>query len=165
MSSRPQHTLQLNDGPSQESKWRNKKYSRGERQIRSLGKSAVSCEKITNHFPILTTIERLINENNWLKQQLQMRISSEKSDKIVPTSNLLNILYETAISNKDKKVNRFDKEGIVKNLAAYLFVGGGNQLYEFLRDNMKDSIPSIYLSNSTYHRWKQYQRDSFVSQR
>lgn len=87
----------------------------------------------------------MIKENNLLREQLEQRIPTR--DKTISTSNFLNALLDTAKSNENKKVNRFDSNSTLKSFASYLFVVGGRKFYEILHANLKKSLPSIATIN------------------
>lgn len=51
-------------------------------------------------------------------------------------------LYQTAKFNQNRKVKRFDDQGIVKSFSACLYVLGERQLYNTLNQNSKESLPA-----------------------
>jgi len=121
-----------------ESKWAKAKYQRCEREKqrreRTLLNDKLPQPLITNFFPILDKVSKLIDENINLHNLLINSIEDNKiltlDNKVLNSNTLLKCLYECASKNqqKTKNNNRFDEQ--LKKFSVYLFIVGGRLLYE-----------------------------------
>lgn len=140
------------------SKWKNSVYSRKERETRRRHKSLVS-EKIlhgldqpliSNFYPILDKVSKLLKENENLKQMLLDNINNHNNYTGIKVSKqienmpiLLKHLFKSSTANSDRKSNANIYDDTIKKFSLYLFFVGGRHLYQTLCNNMPNSIPSI----------------------
>lgn len=134
------------------SKWKSDKYQRSSRLKRQRERSLMTDKHqqsiITNYYPIIDSVQKLLNENKNLQKQLLDEMSSNlKVTRVYNSNRLLKYLYESALKNKKVTAkesqyhNRFDDT--IKKISTYLFIIGGRLLYETLYCNMKNVLPSI----------------------
>ncbi|KAF0688873.1 Uncharacterized protein FWK35_00037959, partial [Aphis craccivora] len=134
-----------------ESKWTKAKYQRCEREKRRRERTLLHDKLpqplITNFFPLLDKVSKLIGENTNLRNLFIESIEDNKTltldKKLLDSNTLLKCLYECASKNQlnTKNNNRFDEQ--LKKFSVYLFIVGGRLLYETLHKNMNDALPSI----------------------
>lgn len=101
--------LKLPPGQSKITKWQSPKYSRAERSRRKLARDSYQQQKITDFYPIVEEIDKLLKENETLRRQLQAIINKNCQQGLQEksTSHFLNVLYTTAVQNyKKKKVEK-----------------------------------------------------------
>lgn len=127
------------------SKWQAEKYSRIERSRRNLKAFIPGQTLITNFVQVITTVEKLLNENENLRQTLTLKLQeSDKSKEYNLNSNrLLEILVVAAERNsgKNKNGNRFDSKLVL--FVTYIYLLGGRMLFEVIHKNLGNSFPSI----------------------
>lgn len=141
------------DGSAKVTKWSLPKYSRRARRQRARERS-LECDNqllITDFYKPIENIERILKENQHLKQLLFERVRGmcEGQPAKISVDSLpyfLKRLVETALNNTSATKmeihgNRF--ESSMKQFCVYLFLVGGRMLYETLYTNMKGVIPSI----------------------
>lgn len=144
------------------SKWKSAKYQRSSRSKRQRERSLITEKQkqpvITNFFPIIDGVQKLLNENENLRTLLlendtyilENLSAKQNVPTIFDTNGLLRCLYESALKNqsvskgvsyKKSQYNRFDEK--LKKFSIYLFIIGGRLLYETLYCNMKNVLPSV----------------------
>lgn len=104
---------------------------------------------ITEYFPYINEMEKIIEENTELKKQIfsncaQLNIlEGQKNCSAVTVSGLLQLLIKTASLNKNEigRGNKYDAS--LKKFCSYLFIIGGRLLYETLYLNLNGALPSI----------------------
>lgn len=121
-----------------ESKRAKTKYQRCEREKRSREKTLLHNKLaqplITNYFPLLDKVSKLIDENTNLQNLLINSIEDNKTltldKKVLDSNTLLKCLYECTSKNQlnTKNNNRFDEQ--LKKFSVYLFIVGGRLVYE-----------------------------------
>ncbi|KAK3921604.1 Sugar fermentation stimulation protein-like protein [Frankliniella fusca] len=123
-----------------------KKYSRSQRIKRGLGRHIEGQSRITCYFPVFNQIELTLKSNQEMIDALTARcgeLSISKSAGKFNLSFLLRTLMLTAIQNSERKNHRQRYDEDVKLFSLYLFIVGGRGLYEFLRVNLPNPLPSI----------------------
>jgi len=117
---------------------------------------------ITQFYPVLDKVNKLIKDNENLRQMLLNNINNNesvdynssnsfysKSLKIIDGSIngnlpiLLQLLLKSSLNNSKHKPNANKFNETVKKFSLYLFFIGGRLLYETLCKNMPNSLPSI----------------------
>lgn len=126
------------------SKWKMSLYSRREREARVRHKTLVS-EKInygleqpliTNFYPVLNKVEKLIKENVDLKQMLLENINNSVNNSVEHINHfsienmpvLLKSLLKSSIVNSKHKPNSNVYNETMKKFSIYLFFVGGRHL-------------------------------------
>lgn len=160
-------------------KWQSKIDSRSERNRRALHRSLLSEHKIhglnqpliTNFFPIVNAIEKLILENQNLKQMLshnvifqnkQNNLLQHNLEDVNHTSTLLKLIGDTAIKNTRSQHKQFSNNNrytdVLKKFCLYLLFIGGRMMYETLSGNLKIFLPYI----STLLRFFQTKKEKII---
>ncbi|KAK4879124.1 hypothetical protein RN001_007270 [Aquatica leii] len=134
---------------SQISKWKDKSYSRQQRQLRKFEVYDERQPKITEYFNILKSMQECLQENRALRMEISREIcpnmeESEKSEKQI--NKLLVMLQDTALRNFEK--NKHGKRFSEPFFCLYFYIISGRLAYETLYRNMTSSLPSL----STIHR-------------
>lgn len=137
------------------SKWKMSLYSRREREARARHKTLVS-EKInygleqpliTNFYPVLNKVEKLIKENDNLKQMLLENINNSVNNSVEHINHFsienMPILLKSSIANSKHKPESNVYNETMKKFSIYLFFVGGRHLYQTLCYNLPNSLPSI----------------------
>lgn len=140
---------------SSHSKWKNPKYSRSARRKRRRENCSVdnvfpsvSQTLVTDYFSYVDEFERVINENNDLRQALssvqESYITKNDQDPNFPPNSLSHFLKELNLAAQNnmgkKKNNKFDNN--LLQFCTYIYLTGGKMTYEILYSNLKSSIPS-----------------------
>ena len=111
--------------------------------------------KITEYFPILNQIDKLIFENKRLSKFIQSELAkhtneiSTNSQKF--TSKFLNKLFENSIKNADRNPRGRHHNEVITKFAISLFIWSGPMAYEFLHKNLPEAIPSTSLIRDKIH--------------
>lgn len=137
-------------------KWKDKKYSRHEREKRARENNLLYDDKkqplITNYYEVVNKITKYINENNIFNESLEdlkknmpwKEIPVETFLRNTDTSILLKSLCESAMKNSSstsQNANRYDET--LKKFCVFLYFVGGRLLYETLQKNLTNSLPSV----------------------
>lgn len=133
---------------SEKTKWQNKNYSRTERNRRAQHNSLLTDHLeqplITNFYPIINKIEKIIIENQNLKQMLSDNLSN--NSKIIENNNekfsinekqttsLINLIANTALNNLNSNSGNLSNNNryreVLKKFYLYLFFVGGLMMYQ-----------------------------------
>lgn len=97
-------------------------------------------QPITSYFELIDPMVKIINDNGnaELKDCINEIVSSGDNANITMTTLITSIFKECEKKNISKYENRYSE--YLKNVATYLFILGGRQLYEILSANLK--LPS-----------------------
>lgn len=131
---------------TRESKWKDNKYSRTQRNLRKLEKVDHQL-KITSFFEIKDRIVEVLKTNENAEKDL-LKSCSEHYELAEPgaklnMNNFFNILIKHAKQNNTTtgKSNRFSEE--LRKFCLFLFIIGGKLTYETLHKNLQNIMPSL----------------------
>lgn len=138
-------------------KWKQQKYQRQGRNERALERAAVNNQRITEFWPVIDKMEKMIKENESLHSTVRLllnRLAETRETPLPPVSAFLQALIETAVKNADKKKGggRFEK---VKLMATHFFLLCGPRAYIDLHGNLEPALPSLSTVKNTVHQYKQ----------
>ncbi|XP_052128299.1 uncharacterized protein LOC113215578 [Frankliniella occidentalis] len=132
-------------------------YSRSEKRKRMLTVAALGCNRLTDYWPILNEIERVVKENNSLHSQIRTLMSriTENGDKPAEISHFLQALNASAQKNAQRKKGgeRYDNE--INLFATHFFMLAGPKVYADLEGNLPKALPSISTCQRTIKLNKQ----------
>lgn len=102
--------------------------------------------RIPNYFKIISDIEVVVNENKKLYESIQnlqeeLNQKNEENNKPKSTSEILNLLIQTAQNQLNKKNGGFRYNETIKEFASYMFMLAGRIAYETLCKNIP--LPSL----------------------
>lgn len=120
------------------SKWKNDKYSRNQRKKRRFENNFdIYQPPITNSFPILNQIEKILDEQQHLRNEIKaLRFDSKNENDETTDMTFFNELYKFSKQNIGKMKRGVRHEDDIKNFSAYLYATGGRKLYETLSMNL-----------------------------
>lgn len=117
--------------------------------------------RIPSYFKIISSIQMVLNENKILYEtihNLQDELNN-KNDKEKSTSEILNLLIQSAQNNVNKKSGGFRYAETLKEFGSYIFMLAGRVAYETLCKNIP--LPSI----SSVSRYLQQQGPTIIEGR
>lgn len=118
-------------------------YSRQERHYRKIENSCLDGQIIlTDYYSVLTRMENVMKENTEFTTQLSSAFETIENHKYDNVHGLLKHLLDTAVANNGSKFrNRFSD--VLKKFCLYVYLVGGQMLYELLHRNMAGVFPAM----------------------
>ncbi|CAG9768534.1 unnamed protein product [Ceutorhynchus assimilis] len=134
------------------SKWKRQKYQRHERVRRARENLLDDQSLITNYFFIAEKVSEVVSRNSGLADELLENISEIETvqntdNSVSELPRLLKTLQDLSLKNSTCSNNRNRYDDATKKFAVYLFYIGGRLLYETLKANLENSLPSISTLN------------------
>lgn len=134
----------LRNNLNEPSKWKQEKYSRLQRSRRRLSHIIKGQTRVTNYFPFLDEMKKLIKDNEELRKlwAQQCEIMNKESSVANATKFLDELILSTnRNSSKTEAGYRYPQD--LKLFACNLFMSMGRGTYEILYKNLKPALPSI----------------------
>lgn len=125
-----------------------------QKKKKALEAAATSCHEMTDYYPVLNKLERVIEENEYLRRELSSSMCKATNISEDPSvCSMLTLLLDCAKSNagRDEHGKRYSK--VIKELGYLIYSLGGLQLYEILSCSDNFPLPStVTVKRMTYSK-------------